>query len=71
MQQSKRLMFILTPPSGSELPDQHPAGPQYLDTEGFVWEVKFEKTFTVEFDVTYKTFIHCLTFVELVINCIC
>ncbi|XP_029702522.1 interleukin-1 receptor-like 1 isoform X2 [Takifugu rubripes] len=35
VQQSKTLMFVLTPASGSELTEQHPAGCQYSGTEGF------------------------------------
>ncbi|TWW80396.1 hypothetical protein D4764_01G0002110 [Takifugu flavidus] len=39
VQQSKMLMFVLTPASGSELTEQHPAGCQYSGTEGFSLQI--------------------------------
>lgn len=40
IQQSKRLMVILTPASGPELQDQDPDGPQYSDMRGFDWQAR-------------------------------
>ncbi|CAG13607.1 unnamed protein product, partial [Tetraodon nigroviridis] len=44
VQQSRRLMVILTPSSGSELPDQHPSRPQYSDMGGFDWQIVLHHT---------------------------
>lgn len=61
VQQSKTLMFVLTPASGSELTEQHPAGSQYSGTEGFSWQVRLSKQ-TDKWINSMSLIKHCIKF---------